>query len=504
MKTIRTYLFILAVLACAACKTTKILPDEPVIGNIPQRPEKLNSQVTLPFEIDISTIEAFINQKLPSGQIESGSGRQGNTTRFSYQVFRNKPARFSAQGNELIFRVPIDVRARGSYTACAGFWRDGDCCTTPNPFGSGCATPGVTVTEHGDAAPTVDVELRIKLAMQEDYSLQANTYLKGTLIGDTYLHIDLIGDLIRINIDIKDKLEKPLQKFVQDFQQDINQKVAELVQQYDIRSEAEKYWAEIKEPIPLDDFWLDIQPQKVLFENLNANNGKLRMALGISAILQVVTARPTVPDLPLPNLTLNENTQGKFNIYLPATTNYDYLESLVEEEVLGKKYEKDGVSVIIKDVNIQGIRLNNNGALLIKANIKGKAKFKRFKGDLYFTAIPSIDHTNKVVSIEDFQIEANTSSFLINNGLPYLVDNFYYDEIKAQLKYSYAEEFEKYFSLINENIKQLEIDNLIVSGELQKISVPGLYIDREELELLLIAEGVLRSRIQIDQKIGIK
>ena len=168
----------------------------------------------------------------------------------------------------------------------------------PNPFGSGCAVPGVTVTEHGDAAPTVDVELRIKLEMQEDYSLKANTYLKGSLSGDTHLHIDLIGNLIRINIDIKDKLEKPLQKLVNDFQQDIDHKVAELVQQYDIKSEASKYWVEIKKPVQLDSFWLDIQPQKVIFENLNASNGKLRMAIGIAAKLQVSTVKPTVSDLP--------------------------------------------------------------------------------------------------------------------------------------------------------------------------------------------------------------
>ena len=184
--------------------------------------------------------------------------------------------------------------------------------------------------------------------------------------------------------------------------------------------------------------------------------------------------------------------------------NYDYLEALAKEEVLGKKYEKENVSVKIRDLNIQGIRLNNKGALLVRADIKGKAKFKRFKGSVYFTAIPSIDHTNKIVSIEDFRIEANTNSFLLNNGLPYLVDNFYYNEIAAQLKYSYAEEYEQYFTLINENIKHFEIDDLIINGELQEISVPGIYIDEEEIELLLIAKGLLRSRIQIDQKIGIK
>jgi hypothetical protein len=479
------------------CSTTKILPDKPVTGNLPERPERAISQISLPMEIDISSVEALINQKLPSGQIASDSRRVSNTTSYSYQVFRNRPVTFTAVGNELVFKIPIDIRAQGSYTICAGYWHDGKCCSAPIPFSSNCI-PGVTTTEHGNASPSVDIELRVKLEIQEDYSIKANTYLKGALTGDTHLHIDLIGDLIRINIDIMDKLEKPLQKFVQDYQQEIDNKVAELVKRYDIKKEILAYWEKAQEPVKMGDFWLDIQPEKVIFENLNANSEKLKIAVGFASKLQIVSSKPLPSTKPLPDLTLQQGTNGEFNIYLPANTSFELLETQVKNEVTGNKYEKGGISVKIKDIEIKGVELNKTSLLLVKVSVKGQLKFKRFKGDLYFTAIPSVDEENKIVSVEDFKIEPNTNSFLINKGLPILIDNFYYDELKQKMRYSYKDDYEKYFSLLNDKIKEIEIGNLAINGELKELKVPGFFIDSKGIELLLIAKGTLKSTLNIE------
>ncbi len=497
-KSYKLILMLLIALTVYGCKAVKIIPDIPVIGNLPTKPERLTSEISIPFEVDINSINEYINQKLPSGQIESGSGNSGNTTRFNYQIYRNKPVVFSAQGDELIFKVPIDIQARGSYTACLGFWRNGDCCSTPNPFGSGCATPGVRQTEHGDASPTVDIELRVKLSIREDYTINATTYLKGNISGNTHLHIDLIGNLIRINIDIKDKLEKPLQKFINDYQKEIDKKVEEIVKKYDIKKELTKYWTQVGEPIKLGDFWLKSEPKKIIFENLNAQNNKLRLAVGLVSKLEIVSEKPSVINNPLPNLTLNQNTEGQFNINIPINISFNSLEILANREIAGKLYEKNGIKVKFNSVELKGVRLSNTSLLLIKVNVKGKAKSKRFNGDLYFTALPAIDTINKLVFIEDFRIEPNTNSFLINKGLPYLIDNFYYEELKNKLKYSYQSDYKKYFDLINEQLKNIEIDNLIINGNLEQMNMPGFYIDQESLDLLLIAKGKLKTTIKIE------
>ncbi|WP_027381406.1 DUF4403 family protein [Chryseobacterium daeguense] len=481
-----------------SCKTVEIKP-EPITGNLPERPERLNSEITIPFEMDIQAINEYMNQKLPSGMIANGKGESGNTTKYSYEVYRNKPVVFNAVGNELIFKVPIDIKAKGSYTTCIGFWRNGRCCSTPNPFGSGCATSGIRQTENGNASPTVDVELRVKLAIQEDYTVKAETYLKGYLSGDPHLHIDLIGNLIRININIKDKLEGPLQKFVADYQKEIDKKVADLVQQYNIKNEVNKYWVYAGQPVQLGDFWLKSEPQKVIFENLNAQNNKLRVGLGIASILEITSLKPQDSSTPLPNLSLQNNMEGLFNIHLPANATFSSLEGILKKEIVGKQYDKDGVKIKLNSISLQGVKLSESSVLLIKANVKGKAKSKRFKGDVYFTALPAIDDTNKVVYIEDFKLEPNTSSYLINKGLPFLIDNFYYTDLKQKLRYSYQKDYSKYYDLINEKLKNIQLSNLIINGNLEQIKIPGFYIDKESLDLLLVANGKLNTTVKLEQ-----
>lgn len=489
-------LSLIVIMISISCKTTIIEPSEPVLGNLPEKPQRLDSQISLPLEINISEIQDYINQNLPKGQIASGSGKSGNTTKYNYQVFRNKPVSFVAHGDELVFRIPIEIKARGSYTACAGFWRDGDCCSAPNPFGSGCSVTGVRQTEHGDASPTIIVELRVKLNINEEYIVKAETYLKGEVTGDTHLHIDLIGKLIRINIDIKDKLEVPLQDFIQKYSKEINNKVSEIVENYDLKEKVEDFWKSVKTPVALDDFWLSSKPQKVVFENLNTQNGKLRIGVGFVSKLEIVDKKPIVYNSPLPNLELIDSTDGKFNIYLPAYSSFSTLNNLVKKEVVGVQYKKDGVKLEIKDIEIKGVGLKNVGGILVKVEIKGRSTFtKRFKGNLYFTAIPSIDDVKKELSVSEFKLSANTNSFLINNGLPYLVDNYFYDEIKQNLKFSYKEGQMKFENLINNELKDLVIDNIVVQGKLENTNVPGIYIDEQGMEVLLIAKGQLKSKI---------
>lgn len=483
-KIVKIFLVGLTSILAISCSTTRIIPDKPVSGNLPTKQEHLNSSISLPFELDMSSIETLINERLPSGVINSGSGRDGNTKNYSYEVIRNSSVKFSAEGDELIFKVPILINARGSYTTCAGYWHHGRC-------------HGGSHTEHGDASPTVDIELRIKLAIKEDYSIKAETYLKGNLSGDTHLHIDLIGNLIRINIDIKDKLEKPLKKFVDDYQQEIDRKTSEIVNKFKLRDKVSSYWESVKKPVKFDEFWLDVQPQEIIFENLNIQNKKLRLAVGVSAKLQVVGNQPSVSTKPLPNLTLRQKVAGAFNIYLPARVEFDKLETIIKNKIHDKKYEKKGVSVKVEDVQIQGVRLNNTSLLLINAKISGKAKFKKFKGDVYFTALPGLDDATKKVFISDFKLDPNTNSFLINNGLPFLIENFYYEEIKDNLQYSYQEDYKKNFNLINSKIKEFKFGNLTVNGELQKVEIPGFYLSENEIELLMIAKGLLKSKIDL-------
>jgi hypothetical protein len=481
------------VLVLSGCQSTKILPDKPAEGNLPHRHEKQISSINIPVKANIVDVEAIVNENLPIGVISSGSERVSNTTRYSYEVRRDSPVKLSQEGMDLIFRVPITIKAKGSYQACIGFWKDGSCCSTPNPFGNGCATPGLTETEHGDAAPTVDVELRTSINIKDDYTIEPKTYLKGSLSGDTHLHIDLIGNLIRININIKDKLEGPLQNFVNQYQRKIDEQIKTIVNNINSRAIVEDFWNKSQRQIQAGDFWLDISPKTIGYKNITSEGKFMRMDFSANAEIGIYDKPFAKIPKPLPPLQVLNNVSNKFHIDLPIAIKLDTISKLASSSLVGKTYNKDGIDVTIVGVSLYGARLNNVSALVAKLTIKGEAKSIRFAGDIYISAIPRLNDEKKLVYISDFKIDPNTSNFLVNNGLPFLIDSFYYKEAIELLKYSYADEYNKHLSAANEKLKRIAIGDFIINGKIDKVMSLGFYLTHDDITLNLIGDGAFES-----------
>ncbi len=494
-----------------SCSTTWIELDKPVTGNLPERPPRLTSEIGVPLEIDISQIEKLINRELPSGRFINQTKKESDEITYSYQVFRNRPVKFSAEGNELVFRIPIDIRAKGTYSKCLGTWYNGRCYTIKKKWldtdwtgglikSQEVRVPGVVIRENAHVSPSVDLELRVKLGVNADYSLDVKTKLNASLTGDKHLHMDLFGDLIRINIDFRKPLNKLLQSALGKIQGKVDQEVNKIVGEFNLREKVATYWNQLGHPIPIRDMWLKIEPEGVIFENLHVRSNKLRVGVGMYAKMEISGNKPISTVRPLPNLILNRPVDGSFQIYLPVTTEFKSLQEQVAQKVIGKVYKFNKAKLEILELEMEGVNMENVNAILVRAYIKGKYKFKRFEGNIYFKAVPSLDDGIKEVSISDFRLEAKTNSFLINAGLNYLVNSTsYYEDLKNELTYSYRREYDKFLSLINHELKEVVVNQLVINGELKGISVPGLFIDPTSLEVLLIANGNIESSVDLNR-----
>jgi hypothetical protein len=467
----------------------RINPARPAPGQLVNTDSLRRSEFVLPFSISLESLTTLINEKLPSGEIASGSGSSGNTTRYSYSVRRNAPVRVSANGNELEFQVPLQIVARGSYKACIGFWRGGRCCSAPRPWPLRGCFPGITQTEHGDASPTVYLKLRVSLAVDGSYQVQATTKLDATIGGDTHLHIDLLGNLIRINIDIKDKLNAPLQKFVNDYQDDINSKVAELIAAVEVKDKLEQYWMEMQRPLKYDFAYVNFTPEDVLFENLKVENGNLQLSVGLRGIVDVSDKPRIAPADSLPPLTLISNAAPSFHIYLPVGARFKTLDSLINKHVGGRKLRKGKDWVYIQGVKNRGVKMGEATAILSEIDFKAKAKGIRAKGKLYFTSIPAIDTAQRLVYAQDFLMTPATNSAILNRGVPFLIDNFFYAQIKDQMRYSYAKDIDKYMAIVNAYVKNVQLGPINLEGELTDLRTDGIVILDDRIQIVVSAEG---------------
>jgi hypothetical protein len=484
--------------AITSCKTIRLNPDRPAPGDLVHQVDLKPSEIVVPFTVNLENLTKLINENLPSGEIASGSGKDGHTKKYSYSVHRNQPVMVSAYNNEIVFQVPLKIVAHGSYTACIGYWRNGDCCSAPRPWPFRGCFPGITSTEHGDASPTVFLNLRVGLAIDSAYNVSATTYLDASIGGDTHLHIDLIGNLIRINIDIKDKLAGPLHQFVADYQDDINHKVGEMIASTDVKKQLEKYWIQLQEPVRKDFAFINFHPRDVLFQNLKVDAKALTLAIGLRGQLEISDKPHTEPVDSLPPLKLITEARPSFHVYLPVGASFSMLDSLLNRSVTGKKFKKDNDWVVIHKVTSAGIKLGEGSAILTVLDITAKAKGIRAKGKLYFTSIPAIDTLQRVAYVQDFMLTPSTNSLLVNKGVPFLINNFYYKDIKDQMEYSYAAEVDKYLRLANEYVGNLQVGPVTIKGEVTSITTDGFIITPERLRVIIAAKGKFEGSIILE------
>ncbi|MEM9897048.1 MAG: DUF4403 family protein [Bacteroidota bacterium] len=460
----------------------KLNPDKPASGTLGERPTKENSTVILPFSIEADALQGYLNEVIPRGQVASGGERVSNSLSYTYSVHRNSDIQVTTRGNEIIFNVPLQAYARGTKVICVGWWSRGRC-------------RGGKTSEHADARPTINVELRLKIEIDENYQIKPEAKLRAELTGDTHLHIDLFGNAIRINIDIRDKLIGPIQEVVNKYQSQINQKIMEWVDQYDLHQEVDKYWQQGFKSIAMGDVWMNIEPEKVIFQNLNSANGKLKTGLGVVANLSISSEPKTIPSKPLPNVEIVDDVQGKFHISLPASATFKAINELARRDMVGRKYEFNKHWVKFRDIEISGLQLvNGASAILIDADIRGKLSlFKRVKGHIYLYAIPAFDLENKVVYVDQFALTPETNNIIVNMGVPFLLRNFYYNDVKKKLMYDYSEDWVKYEKLIKEKIEEVSIDQLTIRGSLEGLKFHGIYVGSDLIELLITADGRLET-----------
>ena len=486
-------IFIFLLFLATGC-AQKINAPSPQLGAFKEPPQAKESLVLIPLSVNISEIQQFVNEKLPSGRIHQESGRDGNTKRWRFEIRRDQPIGFTALNDELIFRLPIRVNAHGSYTACIGFWRRGRCCSVPG-WGGGCAVSGVTETEHGDASVDVEVLFKAKLKVNPDYTLGVTTFLDASVIGNPHLTMDLIGNLIRINISIKDEIEGPLQEQIARVKPEIDKKIAEYLAEFKIRSQLAGYWEKAKEPIAMDAYWLNISPEKVYFENLNSNGKQLFITVGAGARLQLSDDKLPISGTPLPDLSFTGNQPGMFRIDLPARLSFEKLTAILNKQFAGKIYSQGKAKVRIKELELKGIQLADSvNGLLAKVSFKGSRGFlKRIKGSLYFTAVPAFDQEMNTLFMAGFKLTPETNNLLINKGLPWLVDNFYYEDIKDKLQYDFTSDLDKYTTLLKEEMDTVKVGDLIVHGRLDNLAFEGFYINEDFIHLLVNSGGTLQT-----------
>lgn len=447
--------------------TTVRLSQKPSPGIVSEVPKTKESVVYIPFTLDLKAIEKKVDDAVPKGPIYRDS--EGcERDEYEVEVFRNNPMIISSSNGKLIFQTTLKVKADGSH--CSGGWVDDWTCS--------CCCLGSRTDGHANSDVALKIEVDLKV--NEDYSISADTKINGEIISGKNITIWVLG--FKISIPVED-ITGPIQDQLKPVKKQLDKEIAKQLNDIKLKEELSQAWANAHKVIPVEEFYLHIKPKNVYFQNIESQGDKIKLAAGIGLELNLSSEQKEIEKTPLPKLTLSQNRGGFFFINLPTDASFDVIAKKLSEEYGGKKFEHGNNWVKIKNIDLYGVSINENAnGLLIDVEIKGKISlFKRVAGHIYFTAKPAIDTEKEVAYLDDFKMNSNTSSEIINKGVEFLINKFYYDDISKASVYSYSSDIEELEMLIKEELKNISIENYNLKLTLDKVKVNGIYITQDVL-----------------------
>lgn len=459
----------LIVTSCAI----KIAPQRPNLGQTKPIIKNELSTIILPLTIEKGQIQSFINNEMPSdlyaGEIEGGD----------ISIKREGNVEFTSEGNNLIFIVPLRAKAHSCKEVCIGVTHHGKCY-------------GGTASKCGDGDASITLKIVASVNISSDYNIKVHSELFSQL-NDAFLKFD-VGPF-NVSINIKDYVEGPVRKATEKFQGKLDDMIAKQLNKIDLKKAINNYWTKIGQPINVKNtLFLQIEPDSLLFQNIQSTSSDINIKVGIKGNISAVTSNPTTYSKPLPSLSLSSSVENKFSIYLPLYAEFDTISRQLNNLLSNKVY----IDTVNKyEVQVKNIEIFGSGnSIVVGVDFKAKAKkiHKKAKGKLYFIAQPEFDIKNMVLKINEFNLTVESGNIINDKGLPWLAKNFYYDKIKEKLKYDLGKNITDLKTKLNEKLKEVKIDRLVINGEVTNLNFDGFAFDNKGIKIYVSCDGIVNTQ----------
>lgn len=480
MRNMIAAILLIALSGCA----TKINPAPPQSG-VFDKPVPGKTTMFVPVGIDLQAIERLVNDNFPNGQLHADRGRSGNSREYDYQVYRRGNVAVAASDGKLSLVVPIYAKANATQVICIGWWSGGKC-------------HGGKTSEHASTEARADGIIDLHLSVLPDYTVKVTADTKLELRNRPHLQMDLFGSAIRINIDITDKIQSTLNSSVPKLRDMVQAQIDRQLRTLDLKKVVSDYWPTLQQPIEAGDAWVQFVPQKVVFRGFHSDpeRRQLRVGLGVEGELRVSLTKPDVVLADIPPVEPTSRTDAVFSALVPVHSAFADLERELNAKVGGLELRDERNYVRIDRVRLNGTVLDGKAAILVGVNFHGGRDvswydrfLKRVKGTLYFVAAPEYDAAKRVIYADDFAMTADTSSAILNAGLPWLIQ-IKKDEIRQNLQYELGPQLDKIRNLLEAELRTgRDVGPARVFGTVRDLGFGGFYVDGDAIELYVNASG---------------
>jgi hypothetical protein len=441
----RTLLFValsLSAITLSACAGVKPLTAEkPRDEAFRTVLNKETSTLNIPIESSADEISRVLNQAIRKNLYKGSTKTRGVTA----EVVRNGPIVVSAADNYLYVTLPIAMSL--SY----GMF-------------------------EMNAIP-LKLKFKATAGVTTDWRLHAEIYYQG--LSDLLAEEVGIGPMSLKPRLIVEGITQPVQKVLSDL---LAQKINDL---FPLKSQVTKVWNSAQKPVLLDkkyNAWLKLTPREVMLYPLSAQNNRVRLSVGISTVAEMVvgTEPAAQPLRPLPNLKLVNTFDKTFRIALNADLYYKDLRAIAAPLLLNKKFDSDGRSVLIKDLDLYG----NGDKIVVKLQTQGS-----LDGVLYLTAKPVFNPQTNIFSVEDVDFDLQTKDLLLQSA-DWFLHGSIRGMIQEKLNMNLTRQLEQSRQMAGKALARMQLmEHVFLKCDIKSLKFKDVLVQKDKISVQVYTEG---------------
>ncbi|OIO99685.1 MAG: hypothetical protein AUJ98_10495 [Bacteroidetes bacterium CG2_30_33_31] len=484
-------LYLLSILLLASC-SQKVIPNKPIPGQFSEPPLAKESAIQIPITISIVDINKYIEASIPA-QIYSGkeSGKDkmqvnllfGQVAKeynweVEYSVKKNGKIDFNIdKDGSILFRLPLRIDANG----CASI------------------ALGTQVKKCGESNPEIDMLIKTKISINPDYSVTSKTSIAYDLKKAILVIPFNLGNfpLFNLKLNIKDDLQKPIDGQLKNIATKVDDYVAKYMSDMKLKQLASNYWNEYSTSMNISNdpaLFLNIEPKKVMFEDIHKESNSLQASIGFSAILSVSSSPKKIEKIPLPNLQYQKMNSNSL-MYIPIVFDYDSLERILNKKFIDTTLIGNGYKLTVKGIDMFGSGKNIVVNVDYQAKIKGV--MKKVKGNMYFNTLPAFDLSTNTFYLENCVLSSETNSLLTDRGLKWVANKSLNTEIMKMSRYCINNDINTYKKMINDYIKNVKMGKFEINGVVNKIDFEGFFVEPSRIQIYFKGVGKIQSKVSL-------
>ena len=293
-------------------------------------------------------------------------------------------------------------------------------------------------------------------------------------------------------INLKNQMFPALENVIAKLRAQLGQSLA---QNDFLKRAAKKGWKRFCASTPLGEnsgIWLETKPFAARATQVRINSKDIHFTIGVDVKNRILSEK-TSPKCPFPkNLIIEEPGRNIFRIVIPAQVDYETIEKMLSEEIVGKSFGEN-VSLVIK-----AVRIRPHGKLfMLETDVELGTDLlygRSIRGTLYVLAEPRLDTETQTVVLENLKLETDSQNMLFSIAGE-AAEPLLLKAVSSRLPFNLKTKLEELENRTEATLSALSSENVSVSGKVDRIRLTSLDIGPKYLRVVLEAEGRVSAAV---------